>query len=65
MSARLTLTSIVVNDYDEAIAFYVGKLGFDLREDTQLEAEKRWVVVSPSGSVGGMLLARAVGERQR
>ncbi len=64
MSQRLTLTSIFVGDYDEAIGFYVGKLGFELREDTRLTAEKRWVVVAPSGSAGGLLLARAVGQRQ-
>ncbi|MGI4793617.1 MAG: VOC family protein [Janthinobacterium lividum] len=64
MPQRLTPTSILVRDYDEAIGFYVGKLDFELREDTFLEAEKRWVVVGPSGSTGGLLLARAIGERQ-
>ncbi|MGB8818354.1 MAG: VOC family protein, partial [Rhizobiaceae bacterium] len=43
MSA-LALVSLVVRDYDEAIAFYTGKLGFALAEDTQLEPNKRWVV---------------------
>jgi catechol 2,3-dioxygenase-like lactoylglutathione lyase family enzyme len=62
----LCLISIVVRDYDEAIAFYVGKLGFDLVEDTALTPEKRWVVVSPSGQAQTrVLLAKAVGERQR
>lgn len=64
MPQRLTLTSILVRDYDEAIGFYVEKLGFELREDTLLEAEKRWVVVGPLGSAGGLLLARAVGDQQ-
>jgi catechol 2,3-dioxygenase-like lactoylglutathione lyase family enzyme len=61
----LALTAVLVGDYDEAIAFYVGKLGFALREDTPLTAEKRWVVVGPADGSAGLLLARAVGERQR
>ncbi len=53
--------ALVVRDYDEALAFFVGKLGFDLIEDTyQPEQDKRWVVVSPPGSNGAtVLLARA------
>lgn len=62
----LGLTTLLVHDYDEAIAFYVGKLGFALHEDTPLSAEKRWVVVSPGGDrAGGLLLARAADEGQR
>lgn len=64
MSQRLSLISILVSDYDEAIAFYVGKLGFALREDTQLTPDKRWVVVAPSGGGSGLLLAKATNERQ-
>lgn len=54
-------TALVVRDYDEALAFYVGKLGFDLIEDTyQPKQDKRWVVVAPpGGSAGTILLARA------
>ena len=53
--------ALVVRDYDEALAFYVGKLGFDLIEDTyQPEQDKRWVVVAPPGASGAtILLARA------
>ncbi|MBI6874537.1 VOC family protein [Clostridium aciditolerans] len=53
--------AIVVRDYDEAIEFYTKKLNFTLIEDTyQPEQDKRWVVVSPPGSVGTtILLARA------
>ncbi|MCD4714386.1 MAG: VOC family protein [Clostridiales bacterium] len=53
--------ALVVKDYDEAIAFYTQKLNFELLEDThQPEQEKRWVVISPPGSVGTtILLARA------
>lgn len=53
--------ALVVKDYDEAIAFYTQKLNFELLEDThQPEQDKRWVVISPPGSVGTtILLARA------
>jgi catechol 2,3-dioxygenase-like lactoylglutathione lyase family enzyme len=53
--------ALVVNDYDEAIEFYTQKLNFTLLEDTyQPEQDKRWVVVSPPGSIGTtILLARA------
>src|SRR5262249_2140607 len=53
-------------DYDEAIAFYVNKLGFELLEDTPLGDHKRWVRVRPAGASGaGILLARAVNDEQR
>jgi catechol 2,3-dioxygenase-like lactoylglutathione lyase family enzyme len=64
MNQRLSLTSLLVADYDEAIAYFVDTLSFELREDTALGAGKRWVVVAPSGAGAGLLLARAVGERQ-
>jgi catechol 2,3-dioxygenase-like lactoylglutathione lyase family enzyme len=53
--------ALVVKDYDEAIEFYTKKLNFILIEDTyQSEQAKRWVVVSPSGSLGTtILLAKA------
>jgi catechol 2,3-dioxygenase-like lactoylglutathione lyase family enzyme len=58
--------ALVVKDYDDAIAFYTGKLNFDLIEDTyQAEQDKRWVVVSPPGSSGvTLLLARASNSEQ-
>ncbi|HUJ60551.1 MAG TPA: VOC family protein [Kofleriaceae bacterium] len=63
MIARLAL---VVRDYDEAIAFYVGVLGFELVEDTPLSPDKRWVVVRPPGGRGAALvLARAATDAQR
>lgn len=62
---RLTLTALLVRDYDEAIAFFAGKLGFEVKENTQLTAEKRWVVVAPRGGDGAILLARATDDRQR
>lgn len=52
--------TLVVRDYDEAIAFYTQKLSFTLVEDTPLpEEQKRWVVVAPPGGGTGILLARA------
>ena len=53
--------ALVVRDYDEALDFYVGKLGFELIEDTyQPEQDKRWVIVRPPGSSEtSLLLARA------
>ncbi len=51
MPQHLGLVSVVVKDYDEAIAFYIGKLGFSLIEDTYQPAQnKRWVVVAPPGA---------------
>lgn len=66
MSQHLGLVSIVVRDYDEAIAFYVGSLGFLLIEDTYQPAQdKRWVVVSPPGAKESrLLLARASNPHQ-
>jgi catechol 2,3-dioxygenase-like lactoylglutathione lyase family enzyme len=57
--------ALVVADYDEAIAFYTQKLGFELIEDTVLSPVKRWVVIKPKGSSGAqLLLAKASGEEQ-
>lgn len=65
MRQHLGLTALVVRDYDEALAFYVGKLGFELKEDTPLDNDKRWVVVAPPGSSeSGLLLARAANGTQ-
>ena len=60
------LTALVVRDYDEALQFFVGTLGFELIEDTYIpEQDKRWVVVAPPGAKEGrLLLARAVGDEQ-
>jgi catechol 2,3-dioxygenase-like lactoylglutathione lyase family enzyme len=66
--ARQTIGQIalVVRDYDEAIDFYVGVLGFNLIEDSAIPGqEKRWVIVAPPGSAGSrLLLARAVNDEQ-
>ncbi|RXR04248.1 VOC family protein [Pseudoxanthomonas composti] len=56
----LALVTVVVDDYDTAIAHYVDDLGFTLLEDTPLGADKRWVRVAPSaGAQTALLLARA------
>ena len=60
MTQHISAVTLVVPDYDEAIAFYVDRLGFKLVEDTILSASKRWVVVTPPGShETGLLLAKA------
>ena len=64
MNARIAALSLLVRDYDEAIAFYTGKLGFELLEDTVLTPEKRWVKVAPKGSGTALLLAKASEEAQ-
>ncbi len=65
MKQRIAQISIVVDDYDKAIAFYTKKLGFQLLEDTVLSETKRWVRVAPQGSDScGLLLAKGVGEAQ-
>ncbi len=66
MSQSLAQLTVLVRDYDEAIAWYTGRLGFALQEDTPLGGGKRWVVVAPAGSAGtGLLLAQAATEEQR
>jgi catechol 2,3-dioxygenase-like lactoylglutathione lyase family enzyme len=66
---HIELVTIVVEEYEPAIAFFVGVLQFELVEDspslTNDGRAKRWVVVRPPGAVTGILLARADGERQR
>jgi catechol 2,3-dioxygenase-like lactoylglutathione lyase family enzyme len=61
MKQTIVHIALVVRDYDEAIDFYVNKLGFELLDDTyQPEQDKRWVVVAPPGGSGTtILLARA------
>ena len=65
---QLAHIALIVRDYDEALAFYVGKLGFRLIEDKYQPAQdKRWVTIRPPGAPGDsatILLARASTERQ-
>lgn len=65
MSQRLALLTLVVDDYDRAIDYYVRTLGFALVEDNDLGAGKRWVVVSPGTDGSALLLARAANARQK
>ena len=66
MSQHLAAIALVVPDYDEAIAFYVDKLGFALIEDTKLSDTKRWVLVAPPGSTETrLLLAKADSPEQK
>lgn len=66
--AHLALSTIIVNDYDEAITFFTRGLDFELTEDfpslTNDGRPKRWVVVTPKGGTTGILLAKADGEEQ-
>lgn len=66
MRQSISLVALVVRDYDEAIAFYVGTLGFHVVEDRPVpEQGKRWVVVAPPGDAGtALLLARAATPQQ-
>jgi catechol 2,3-dioxygenase-like lactoylglutathione lyase family enzyme len=65
---RVDLFTLVVEEYDPAIEFFVDVLGFELVEDspslTNDGRPKRWVVVRPPGAETGILLARADGSRQ-
>ena len=67
MKQSISLVSLVVRDYDEALEFFVGKLGFVLEEDSYQPAQdKRWVVVSPRGDGScRLLLARASSQEQQ
>jgi catechol 2,3-dioxygenase-like lactoylglutathione lyase family enzyme len=66
MKQHIAAVTLLVPDYDKAIAYYVGKLGFKLIEDTALSATKRWVVVAPPGNgETGLLLAQADSPNQR
>ncbi len=59
MKRRILCVSLLVRDYDEALAYYCGIIGFRVAEDTTLGGGKRWVVVEPPGSQGTkILLAR-------
>lgn len=55
----LSLVTLLVADYDEAIQWYRDVLGFDLIEDTPQAPGRRWVRVGPPGGGTAFLLARA------
>ncbi|MFD1872912.1 VOC family protein [Hymenobacter bucti] len=66
MTQQLAHVALLVQDYDEAIAFYTTKLGFRLVADTPLSPGKRWVLVAPAGTAdAALLLAKAEGPEQQ
>jgi catechol 2,3-dioxygenase-like lactoylglutathione lyase family enzyme len=66
MKQHIAAVTLLVPDYDKAIAYYVGKLGLSLVEDTTLSPTKRWVVVAtPGNGETGLLLAQADSPDQR
>lgn len=64
MPRHLAHVALLVRDYDEALAYFTGCLGFRVVEDTPLTPTKRWVLVAPAGGEAALLLARAVGAEQ-
>ena len=65
MTQTIATVSLLVADYDDAIAFYCDTLGFNLVADTDLGGGKRWVLVAPAGQSGAqLLLAKADGPEQ-
>ncbi|NOD83107.1 VOC family protein [Ruegeria sp. HKCCD6119] len=66
MKQKLHAVTLVVPDYDDALAFYTERLGFQLLKDIDLGGGKRWVLITPPGSDGGaLLLAKADGPEKR
>src|SRR5262249_27644452 len=64
VSQSISAVALVVDDYDEAVAFFAGKLGFEVAEDTPLPGGKRWLLVRPRGGGMALLLARAATPEQ-
>ncbi|NIK38982.1 catechol 2,3-dioxygenase-like lactoylglutathione lyase family enzyme [Xanthomonas arboricola] len=66
MSRRIALTTLLVADYDAAIAWYTGALGFQVLQDRPLDDGKRWVVIGPGGAQeAALLLAQPGDDAQR
>ncbi len=66
MNQKIAHLALVVDNYDEAIDFYVNKLHFTLTEDTKLSETKRWVLVTPKGDNScSLLLAQASNDEQK
>ncbi|MCS3808088.1 VOC family protein [Xanthomonas sp. 4461] len=62
MSRRIALTTLLVADYDAAIAWYTGALGFQVLQDRPLDDGKRWVVIGPGGAQDAALLLAQPGD---
>jgi catechol 2,3-dioxygenase-like lactoylglutathione lyase family enzyme len=65
VSQKIAAVTLLVHDYDEAIAWFTARLGFRLVADTPLGGTKRWVLVEPRGGGAQLLLARAEGPAQQ
>ncbi|WP_201977999.1 VOC family protein [Hymenobacter rubidus] len=66
MTQRLAHVTLLVRNYDAAVAFYTNVLGFRLDSDLDMGDGKRWVVVTPPGPAGcGLLLAEAKTEQEK
>jgi len=66
MNQSIAHITLVVEDYDKAIDFYINKLKFRLIEDTRLDENKRWVLISPKGNgTTSLLLAKANNDKQK
>ncbi|UII76046.1 VOC family protein [Flagellimonas sp. HMM57] len=65
INRQIANVTLVVKDYDEAIAFYTKKLGFELVDDVDLGEGKRWVLVAPKGSQCNILLGKAANNEQK
>lgn len=66
MNQKIAHIALLINEYDEAIAFYTEKLHFLLVEDTKLSEAKRWVLVAPKGAKEfSLLLAKAATDEQK
>lgn len=65
MTQTIATIALIVADYDEAIAFYCDKIGFQLLADTDLGTGQRWVLVGPEGPGARLLLAKADSQAQR
>jgi len=65
MKQSIIHVALLVEDYDDALDFYVKKLNFEVLENTKLSDVKRWVLIQPPGSLGcNLLLAKAANARQ-
>ncbi|RED47658.1 VOC family protein [Aestuariispira insulae] len=62
---KIATVALLVPDYDEGIAFYVDKLGFDLLEDTQIGPGKRWIRVAPKGAETALVLTKTTKPEQQ
>lgn len=65
MTQHISAITLIVPTYDEGLAFYVDKLGFDLLEDTILSDTKRWIRVAPPGAQTSLLLAQPKNDQER